>query len=144
MRATIKYSKSFTVLELLIVITILSIITGFAILGYQRLIESSYEKEANTTLKIITNAQRVYYAENNTYYAATDLNALNTGLRLKIMVTNKVTYSCTGGSSLECWGVYATTPWVIRTTSGSLANLNPHCIFGTCPTCQYLPTGCTQ
>src|SRR3990167_1739877 len=122
MSTRIKYSKSFTLIELIAVLFIVSIIAGFAVTQYTNLVARSYEKEGIVNLKILFNAQRAYYYENGNYIPASgtesNLSILNSSLKIKIPQSSRLAYSCErigGSGTSRCFAVYSagTTTWTL-------------------------------
>ncbi|MDP8260052.1 MAG: prepilin-type N-terminal cleavage/methylation domain-containing protein [Candidatus Gygaella obscura] len=79
--------EGFTLIELIIVIIILAIIAGIGIPGYVKTRESSIDREAKASLKIIQAAEDSYNLETGEYYISgagfmTDLINSNLILRL--------------------------------------------------------------
>ena len=79
----------FTLIEIMVVITLIGIMTGFGIPKYIKTINIAYEKDAITVLKQIHAASKIYYARNGEYWAgATSLSDINTNLKLNIYPNN--------------------------------------------------------
>ena len=64
--------KSFTLLEMLIVVAILAILATFAIPQYLTAIERTKMSKARANLKLILDAEVMYRAENNSYLAVNE------------------------------------------------------------------------
>lgn len=64
-------SKSFTLIELLIVIAIIAILVSFATVSYSSAQKKSRDSKRKADLKAVQNAFEQYYADNNGLYPAT-------------------------------------------------------------------------
>ena len=122
--------KAFTFMELMVVVTIVGIVAGFAIPNYTRSVERAYRKDGENNLLMIGAAQRIYAARNNgQYLAAPDVNAINSGLGLAI-IPNEMTYLCT---SVSCSAVRHVNYWFLLysyPTNGTIV-CNP--MWKSCP-----------
>ena len=143
----LKNIDAFTLVELMIVVTVMGIMTAFAIPSYTKSIEKSYADDAKENIMTIHAANQNYFAENGKYWpfaAAPDksLTGINASLRLKI-IGNGVTYTCTEGNNgclvnIGCnnYTCTATRPggWAFTVTVTqvpiSLPNVNPSCVPG--------------
>ena len=76
--------KGFTLIELLVVLIIIAILVGLAIPNFTRTRERALDKEAQTALKLIQAAQRVYQSKYGTYWPAAALADINTNLQLDL------------------------------------------------------------
>jgi type II secretory pathway pseudopilin PulG len=75
--------RSFTLIELLMVIGIIMILAGIAIPNFAKAKERALTKEAIANLKLIAAAERVYRMENLTYYGPTgNIGLINSNLKL--------------------------------------------------------------
>ncbi|MDP2938962.1 MAG: prepilin-type N-terminal cleavage/methylation domain-containing protein [Candidatus Omnitrophota bacterium] len=82
--------KAFTLLELIVTIIIIGILASIALPNYTKAMERSRDQEAITNLKLIKAAERIYLAENNSYFGpqaydggtANNETAINTNLHL--------------------------------------------------------------
>ena len=81
-------NKGFTLIELLVVFIIISILAGLAIPNFTRTRERAFDKEAQTALRLIQAAERVYLSKYGTYKACLDTTAINTDLRLDLASTS--------------------------------------------------------
>ncbi len=65
----------YTLLELLITVSIITIVTSIALPSYQKHVQRSHRGDAMAALLKIANAQEKFYLQNNTYTTVlTDLN----------------------------------------------------------------------
>ncbi len=88
-----KTSQGFTILELMITVTIAGIITAFAIPNYTASLERAIEKDIIKQMNLIHAAQNSYFARNNNRFMPTGTIAtINTELDLHIIPSGN-TYS---------------------------------------------------
>ena len=64
--------KGFTLLELLIVVIIIGILATFAIPQYLKAVERAKGSKARHNMSLISEAEKMYRADNDTYLAAGD------------------------------------------------------------------------
>ncbi|MBI3314341.1 MAG: prepilin-type N-terminal cleavage/methylation domain-containing protein, partial [Candidatus Omnitrophica bacterium] len=97
--------EAFTIIELIMVVTLLGIIAVFAIPNYTKSIDKGYRKDGTVNLTSIYAAEQIYYNNNNASYwqAGGDVNAINSNLGLGIL-PNNVTYQCAAnnGTVFSC------------------------------------------
>ncbi len=128
--------NGFTLMELMVVVTIVGIIAGFAIPNYAKSVERAHRKDAENNLMIIHAAQQLYAANNaSAYWAGGNLAAINLNLGLNI-IANGMTYTCAGGgAAFNCTAVRVG-GWAFTVTVNQGAIVpgggNPSC-GGTCP-----------
>lgn len=116
-------NKSFTLMELLIVVIIIGVIAGFAIPNYQKAMARQQVKRLMLTTHLIAGAQEIYKARNGRYWcdfglSCMDLNNINAGLVINVVPESGVTYityAVTGAES---------TFFQIIITDGTLFSLN--------------------
>jgi type IV pilus assembly protein PilE len=73
-----KEREGFSLLELLIVITLIGILAGIAIIRYGPALESARRAEAYAVLTEIVTAEKRYYLDNNSYTTTiTDLDSFD-------------------------------------------------------------------
>ncbi len=77
-----------TLLELMVVVLIIGILVATALPSFTKSKESSLNKEANLTLKLIQAAERVYYIENDIYTTCNATVDVNRELKLYIPNSN--------------------------------------------------------
>ena len=79
--------QSFTLMELIIVVMIISVIAGFAIPSYQKAIEKNEEKTAVVKLQSIVGGMKIYKAKYGGYPAfdMPDLASINQNLQLNVL-----------------------------------------------------------
>jgi type IV pilus assembly protein PilE len=123
--------KAFTLMEMMVVVTIVGIIAGFAIPNYATSVERSYRRDAENNLRLISAAQRLYAARNNDlYWGAGNLTVINSNLGLNI-ISNGITYNCAGGGATYTCTATRNGGWVFTVTITE-ALANPTCA-GNCP-----------
>lgn len=96
--------KSFTLLELLVVIIIVGVLGTLGITNYMAAKEKALDKEAISNLKLIQSAEKIYQMETDTYYPdtppdpQTDIAEINDNLKLSLKadVNRNWNYSVNG------------------------------------------------
>lgn len=76
--------RSFTLLELIIVVLIIAVAAGAGLVNYNSYKERNYNKEPASNLRTIIQAERMFFVENNAYSANANSAAINTNLRLSL------------------------------------------------------------
>lgn len=92
----VKTRKSFTLLELIIVIVIIGILASLGLPQFFKTRERALGDEAIANLKLIAAAEKIYQMETGSYYISSDLNNINSNLKLSLTDANWA-YSITGG-----------------------------------------------
>ena len=98
-------AKAFTIIELIIVVTLIGVMAAFAIPNYTKAIAKAYRKDATVNLQAIYAAQKIYFNANGNYYGGNGTNtaSINTNLGLGIIASGGTTYTCpTGGATFSC------------------------------------------
>lgn len=127
--------KAFSLMELMVVVTIAGVVAAFAIPNYQKSVNIAAAKDAVNNLRLIAAAQQLYLARNGSYYPSAgtvNVFAINTNLHLSILQQQGVVYTCTN-TAPQCSAVKGA-DW---TYSITLPTALPACSAGTCP---YTPT----
>jgi len=135
---TMAIRRSFTLLELVIVITMIGILLTLAIPKFNITKERAIAKEALANLKLVYAAEKIYRIENPNYYPSsgskTDVVAdINPNLQLSLTEVNW-DYDITGGTDVftataaRTSGPYSTCIYQITQTGG-----DPIVKSGTCP-----------
>lgn len=78
--------RSFTLLELIIVVVIMGILVTFAVPQFAVTKERALDREVQSNLRLIRAAERIYRMESNTYIAAAATPNVNTNLSLSIPI----------------------------------------------------------
>ena len=105
MNVSMRKVKAFTIIELIIVVTLIGVMAAFAIPNYNKAIAKAYRKDATVNLQAIYAAQKIYFNTNGNYYggAGTDTASINLNLGLGIIESGGTTYTCpTGGAGFTC------------------------------------------
>jgi prepilin-type N-terminal cleavage/methylation domain-containing protein len=89
--------KAFSLMEMMVVIVIIGILGTISIVHFKGSQESALDKEAQSNLKLIAAAEKIYRMEAGEYVAAGDETAINTALRLMLPTgaNRKWSYSVT-------------------------------------------------
>ena len=114
-------------MELMIVVVLLGIMAAFTIPNFTKSLDKAYARDARINLMTIHAAQKIYQAQNGTYWpAGGDLAAINTNLRLNV-IANGVTYTCEGGgpAAFTCAAVRGSLS--ISVDQSPLSTTNPEC-----------------
>ncbi|MFK7886839.1 MAG: type IV pilin protein [Gammaproteobacteria bacterium] len=71
--------QGYTLLELLLTVSIVTIVTSIALPSYQNHVRRSHRSDAMSALMLVANAQEKFYLQNNTYTSTlSDLNITGT------------------------------------------------------------------
>jgi prepilin-type N-terminal cleavage/methylation domain-containing protein len=136
----IRKKQAFTLVEIVITISVMATIAGFALVNYRKTVERSYLHDAINQLRTINAANRIYHSIAGKYWppdAGTyNIAAINQNLSLGI-IANGMTYSCTGatGTSFSCTAIRnAPAPsFTVTVTDAEVSATNPQCTAGACP-----------
>jgi prepilin-type N-terminal cleavage/methylation domain-containing protein len=80
--------KSFTLIELVVVLVIIGVLATLGIAPYNMYRENALDREAEGNLALIIAAEKVYRMERQAFYIEASEALLNTNLRLFLPVTN--------------------------------------------------------
>jgi len=84
-----KARVGFTLLELLIVVTIIGIIMAISIPTFIHLKEKALRDEAFATLKMLRAAQKAYHMDKGVYFNSADHSVINSALKVHLPVNAK-------------------------------------------------------
>ncbi len=87
--------KSFTLLELLLVVGIVGVISAFAIPGYLGVRRRAEGRQASTQVRLMHTAEKIEYLENYSYVTCSGYAACNTALDIDLP-NDGWAYSVTG------------------------------------------------
>jgi len=87
-KAKMNKKTGFTLMELVVIVVILGILVGIAVPVYQKTILRAKIKAAETGLRAIYAAEKIYFMKNSTYYANGDVNQINSTLYLDLAETD--------------------------------------------------------
>ncbi len=125
---------AFTLVELIMVVTIIGMMAIFVIPNYSKSVNKAYEKAATNNLLTIYAAQKNIKNNGGTYLAPADITALNdpnNGLNLSI-IGNGMSYDCAapGGTTFTCTATRDDNSFAVHITDASATVC---CSAGTCP-----------
>ena len=140
---TTQNTKSFTLIELMVVVIVISVIAGFAIPNYEKSVERAHLRDAITQLSTIHAANQIYRARTQSYWPDTvgtkDLADINADLGLAV-IANGMTYTCdpdpgTPGLTYTCQAVRdaPAVQFTVEVTEAVIDATNPACVAGACP-----------
>ena len=133
-------NRAFTLLEFLIVVMLVIIIGAFAVPSYKKAELKAYERDAINQLTLLHAANLTYLSNNGKFFDqnTTDLKSININLRTNIISTG-LTYQYTfvppsGYEIRASWDeTGATYDFTVKVTNADIANTNPCCSAGSCP-----------
>ena len=135
--------KSFSLVEVIMVIVLIGVLTGFAVPRLGRASAKADERSAIANLLAARSAVDMYLV--NSGLAAipnlADMAAINAALGLNIL-DQKMTYSCTVAN--QCSATHNANAWQIHFHYGGGHNVDAeiHCTAGACPACPNQPGDC--
>lgn len=111
---SLRFSRGFSLIELMVVVAIIGILTTIAYPSYQDHIARSKRAEAVTKLLEIMQAQEAYYSENYTYTLTLGAGANGLGYSAANLTSENGYYSvsaaaCAGDVIANCVNLTATT-----------------------------------
>ena len=130
-----KNKAGFTLIEIIVVVTVIGIITAFALPQFTKSMEKERARRVNLNLTIIHSSLEIWEANAGSYPAsgAQDLAYLNTNLNLNIIDTAfNYTYT-NNGSTYTIDAQKTDASYTIRLTQAAIDTNNPSCQQGTCP-----------
>jgi prepilin-type N-terminal cleavage/methylation domain-containing protein len=135
----VRKTRSFTLIELIVVVIIIGVLAGLIVPSYLRARERAMDKYAQKTLQIIRAAERSYKTETGTYYPLSgntgwenpqqSINLINANLNLDLVYDGSWSIVTHADGVAEAWrsgGGYERT-WRIEP-----GTVNATC-SGTCP-----------
>ncbi|MEW6100746.1 MAG: type II secretion system protein [Candidatus Omnitrophota bacterium] len=99
--------KSFTMMELLVVIIVIGILSTLGISHYGSFRERTLDREAQANLRLIVAGEKIYRMENSTqsYYASANITDINFNLKLLLNSgASRVWDYATTGNNTACCG----------------------------------------
>lgn len=128
-------SKGFTIIELLVVVTLIGLIAAFTIPDYSKAVSKSHERDLVLQGTTLHGASLIYQAQNGGYWVATnetDLAVINSNLNISLLAQDGSTFNYTSDGSTftfdGSWGGFT-----VRVTQAPLSGTNPSCGGGSCP-----------
>ncbi len=133
-----KLFKGFTLIEIMIVVVLVTVIAGFGLPTYDRIMRKSHERNAILGLTIINKANEIYEVRGGDFYIGgpIGLAAINTNLSIDVKALN-LTYSYTGAAAaytaMAAW-TGGGAPFTVEVDEGAIIlRTNPYCSVGPCP-----------
>ncbi|MDD5565882.1 MAG: prepilin-type N-terminal cleavage/methylation domain-containing protein [Candidatus Omnitrophica bacterium] len=83
-----KRKRSFTLMELAVVVVIIGVLAAIGYPGYTKLRETTYQKEAVANIRLISAAERSYGMELGNYFNGDAVNSINDALHLSLTEKN--------------------------------------------------------
>ena len=131
----VRVRDAFTLVELLITVSLLVIIIALGVPGYKKSHERADEREAISNLSLIASAMETYHVRYDNFPPANLLQVLDINTTLNIGIyEHRVDYSCTSSAAtFTCTANPIAYSWDLNISNGD--DGNPRCSAGTCPTC---------
>lgn len=89
--------RGLTVMEVLTAVVIIAVLASLAIPSFLKAVEQSKDREAQTILRLMRTAERIYRLKVNSFYpvsgTVTDVNTINQDLRLNVEAERSWDYS---------------------------------------------------
>ncbi|MBZ0165742.1 MAG: type II secretion system GspH family protein [Candidatus Omnitrophica bacterium] len=131
----IQKNQGFTIIELLVVVTLIGLIAAFTIPDYTKTVAKSHERDLILQATTVHGANMIYQAQNGTYWVAaneSNLGTINSSLNISLMAQSSATFNYNSDGSTftfdGSWGGFT-----VRVTQAALSGANPSCGGGTCP-----------
>lgn len=136
----IKTVKSYTLLEITVVVTIIGVLAAMALPRYGAALERGYEADAVNQLRTINAAQMIYHSRTGKYWPQAGggnngVANINPNLGLNI-IENGFAITCTGGNAnFSCTAVRTGgASYTLDLDESPLGAANPCCNGNGCPT----------
>lgn len=129
------FQNAFTLIELMIVVTLIGIIAAFAIPNYQKSIRKQHERDAIIQLTTIHAANEIYNAQTGEYLTGNyGLNGINSNLQIHVLANGMIYLYDDLGSIGASYEATATlddaTPFTIKLNNNPIGSGNPCCDTG--------------
>ena len=144
---SMRNQQAFTLMELMISISIIAIMAAFAIPNYSASIERAHRRDGTNNLLAIHAANQAYHMQEGVFWPTSvasvchHIDEINPSLRLAI-IEDGVEYICRGGGTFySCWACRGNctgcpptegNPFMLKITNDPIDVNNPTCT-GTCP-----------
>ena len=120
--------RSFTMVELIVVMVIIGFIAGFSIPGFMKTINRSRARDAILNLNVIHAANVLYRVRTGNNINAANVGVINGTLGLNILA-NGSTYVCNTVTCVATGAGFTVT----ATLASALSAANPACAGASCP-----------
>lgn len=97
------FLRSFTLVELVMVIVIVGVLASLAIPGYFKARQKAIDREAQAMLRLLQSAQKIYKLENEIFTNCANTLDCNTKLRLDLS-DNNWSYNVTAANNVDFIG----------------------------------------
>jgi prepilin-type N-terminal cleavage/methylation domain-containing protein len=127
--------KGFTIMELLVIMVIISVLATLAMPAYMRSMEMTFDNQAKSDLKLLSNAQKSYYVDMNAYYVPS--NSTQPGINREL--NNVLGLALSGGTdrkwnfTTDVSGCCEATRTAADSRSWYMAVNDTEASSGTCP-----------
>ena len=101
------YNSGITLIEILVVIILIGILAAAVFPQFTKSLESGLDSEANSTLRLIRQAENFYRMEEGSYVNCSDIDTLNSRLKLSIpnVTSRKWNYKVTSATGTSFMAV---------------------------------------
>ncbi len=132
------FKRSFTMVELIVVMIVMSIIASFAVPGFTKATTVAKARDAMHNIVIIHAAQSLYRSNYGFYIDAADVDEVNDRLSLNISVSDATSYACIPAGVNVCTATASTGANTFKVTgilTDPVGATNPSCATSTanCP-----------
>jgi len=119
--------KSFTLLELIIVVVIVAVLGTIGYINFRTVNEKVIDKEAKANLKLIQAAQNINRMEMGTYANCASASAINTDLKLSLPTGGTLNWSYSTDAAGTSTAIRSGRTWTL--TIGASDPLCSPCVY---------------